>query len=83
MADETLRLQFAALIDRGGKLTVEMIYAVKPEQDYAQSIGLTLRLPIEHEYPLLPEAELEALRRVRNLVGSEIQRIEKMRGPSR
>jgi hypothetical protein len=78
-----LQLQHAALIDREGKLTVEMIYAEKREQDYAQSVGLTLRLPIQNEYPLLPEAELEALTSALSLIRDEIQRIEKLRGPSR
>jgi hypothetical protein len=78
-----LKLQVAALIERGGVLTVEMIYAEKAAQDYSQSIGLTLRLPVQHECPLLPEAELEALRHVRDLVRNEIQQIEKKHGPSR
>src|SRR5690349_4901919 len=42
---DNLKLQSASLNDRAGKLTIEMIYAEKSEQDYSQSIGLTLRLP--------------------------------------
>jgi hypothetical protein len=80
---ETFELQVAALIEREGKRMVEMIYAEKPAQDFVGAIGMTLRLPIEQEFPLLQEAELEALRRVRDLVRDEIQRIEKMGGPVR
>jgi len=79
---EPLKLQSAALIERGGKLTVEMVYGETPELD-PNAIGLTLRLPVEQEFPVLPEAELEALRRVQSLAGDEIRRIEKIRGPAR
>lgn len=78
---ETLKLIRTTLTEVGGKITVEMLYAENPDPE-PEPIGLAIRLPIEHEYPLIPEAELEALRRVRTLAAAEIQRIERKRNPS-
>jgi len=82
MADNELKLQFKSLAETGMKRTAELHYAsswpVEPEGPYVM-----IRLPIEDEFPLLPEAAIEALKRVLSLARDEIQRFEKMRGPSR
>ncbi|MEJ2374774.1 MAG: hypothetical protein P8Y71_04885 [Pseudolabrys sp.] len=82
MGEENLKLQSMSLTETGTQKIAELHYAaswpVEPNEAY-----VTIRLPIEDEFPLLPEAATEALKRVRSLAQNEIQRFERMRGPSR
>lgn len=77
-----LKLQRLALIETGPTKAVEIRYA-EHAQSTLEEHCILIRVPIELEYPVLPEAAIEALTHVRDLIRDEIQRFEKMRGPAR
>lgn len=77
---ETMKLQSTIITETGDDLRLDVVYADDPDSAVARA-SLVIRLPIEdQDYPILPEARLEALRRVRRLVDAEIHEIERARG---
>lgn len=75
-----MRLQKSAVIDTGTRRMVEMMFADDPEPSQNMEM-LSFRASVAPGgSPPLSEAHLEALRRVRNIMGEEIQRLERMRG---
>ena len=75
-----MKLQNTAVIETPAGLTVEMLFADKPDPEDNEAL-IQFVVPVsEVKYPRIPEAQLEALRVVRTVIGDEIHRLERIRG---
>ncbi len=75
-----MQLFKSAVIDVAGARTVEMVFTDGSEPDPAKE-ALSFRIAVNAEgSPRIPEAYLEALRSVRNVIDDEIHRLERISG---
>ena len=75
-----MKIQRASAIETPNMRVVEMLFANQPapEEDEAQ---IRFVLPVSaKKFPRIAEAQLEALNHVRNVIGTEIARLEGIRG---
>ncbi len=75
-----MKLQRASIIEIDEKRLVEMLFAEKPEPaEHEAQIRFVLPVSAE-KYPRIPEAQLEALQRMRTVIGDEYERIVGIHG---
>lgn len=75
-----IKLQSVSVTDSQGHRYVEVVYADHENLDDAEQHLIFRIETTSGRSPRVPEAQLEALRNVRNVVSAEIQRLEEIRG---